>query len=174
MNRLELLGFLALALLVGINLAGAVHELGHLAVGSAFGAQVVRFQPWQFLGNAQTAVSPLPDGLNALVAISGVMASGGVVLLLLLLLPWQRFRPRLALIAAVALAPCFHQFWPFLVCPFRTGRSDATHFVRSSGWNDVVVSLVAWVSIVALVWYWARRTQPLRHWSEAWSPNAET
>jgi len=169
MNRLEFSGVLALALLAGINITGAVHELGHLAVASAFGAHVVQSQPWQFLANARTVVSPLPSGQHAVVAVSGVRVGTGFLVLALLLVRWPRLKPWVPVAGALGLASAFYQLRPFFMCPLRSDSNNATLFALATGCNELALSLITWCVLGVILWFRVQRTRFIRNWRQAWA-----
>jgi hypothetical protein len=53
------------AVVVGRNLSGAVHEVGHALATWAVGGQVYHMQPWIFLGRTHTQISNMSDSKAA-------------------------------------------------------------------------------------------------------------
>jgi len=80
----------AIAVVVGWNVAGAVHELGHAAATLALGGKISRIQLWYCLGRTETLISNLSDGKVAIILLSGMLANNLLGVGALLAVPWSR------------------------------------------------------------------------------------
>ena len=157
------------AVVVGRNLCGVVHEVGHALATWAVGGQVYSMQPWIFLGRTHTQISNMSDSKAAVVCLSGSLAANLLGVLAVLLVPWNRLSTGVAVALALFLFPCIVESWSFaleVVMPNSSG--DALEFVLRSGCDDLIVSFVGLVVLGGSLWLWVHRTRLPSRLKDLW------
>jgi hypothetical protein len=160
----------AMAVVVGWNVAGAVHELGHAAATLALGGQVLHIRPWYCPSHADTIISHLSDARVSIIYLSGLLATNLVGVGALLAVPWSRLSARVAVLLGLFLYPFAIEAMPFAFAVIIPGVSqDTVLFALHSGCDELLLSFCGQLVLWGSLWFWLRRTRFPKRCREAWS-----
>ena len=131
------------ALVVGWNLAGAVHELGHATAAWALGGKVLRIRPWHHTGHVEAIISHLSDSKISIILLSGLLATSLEGVGVLLAVPWSRLSASEAVMFGLILLPFAIEATPFAFSVVFAGAdSDSVLFALRSGCDELLLSLL--------------------------------
>lgn len=161
----EKLKTLLLFSLLAAVIAAAVHEMGHGLVVLALGGRIEHLQPFLLLGAPHILYSGVTtDSGRALVALGGVALAVGLGVLGLFMVPFQRFRPIIAVSLSLIILGLIGQSLAGVVVPVLhmlgvALRDDMTTFMEFSGWHPALVSALFLIVFAASHWLLFRKAR---------------
>ena len=157
----------AITLFLGQN-TGEGAEFEAAAAALASGGKVLKIQPWYFLGLPYTYVTDLPTSGAIVTVLTPLFFVTGLAVAALLVLRWNRFPARPAIMWASFLFPCVAScgawaFGPVLTTPI----ADPLQFALLTNSDDLKAAFMGQAILWGSVWVWFRRTRFLARWREA-------
>jgi len=145
---LKLAGVLVLVGAFGWVFSEAVNQYGHALGAKLVGATVTEIQPLAFLGRPHCSYEgDLSASREALITLTGLLATVSVGLLGLLVVPFRKLGTRPGLIMAAFLAPALAKSLEWVIFPVLhlledPMSHDATTFIQQTGFHPLIVALI--------------------------------